>query len=488
MAFLLLNFAEYGESGKNYERDFYNKPLKKQYEALASRYSQLKMFEYERFIQACFLVFAEKKYYISMPSIIRDESLGNNNFLNNIVIRSPRDSHSEPVLPKGLELILIGDIKMSPYGEFIVKGIELIDTSIFKHGETEREAFSVCAFSKKTFVDKNDGIIKSKPAYGIRPDVDSSVLTRDFMEKMYTSTNNYTVPDPVSVRKIYNKWKEYINFRRHYLEEQGKETLPFDDCNAIECYTIQQRDYQDDRKKYDDYILDGLDTSKKDEQIIVTKKFDNSDPFELIQIIIEKNKKELFENTVKGKGEIPDYEQKLKHFTRSEIILQGEDGKKWINVDERYRLFHKDIPPDYSEIEVEFSGKLEVEYNQIEGQFAEKKKKKVAEYIRSRSQDLEKMSKINLSEFKAGLDSRFEHDVTENNDEAIRRDYAAQIKQKEDKVQKQIAEMEKYYKDEIDSIKEKKEKDPDNKAIKVLEQQCDAKSKVFTEDKREEKK
>jgi superfamily I DNA and/or RNA helicase len=462
VAYLFLNFAA--------------NSLRKQYKDLTLRYTQLEMLQYKEFIHACFPVGLEKEYFISMPNFIR-ESPNSSIFLKNIAIRSMRDVFSENILPKGFEVILIGNIRINPYGEFIVKGIELINVSILKHGETPKRAIAESAFINKNVGNIQPVIVSS---YSFTPDVNSSILTSDFMGDLYTSS--YTVPDPTIPRGIYNNWKEYTKFRLHYLAKQDEEKLPFDCCEAIKCYIIPQRDYQDAQEKYDDFILDGLDSTKKEEQIIVTKKFDNSEPFELIQITINKNKKELFVETVRGRGEIPVYEQKLKRFTRSEITLQNENGEKWINVGERYRLFYKDLQPDYSKIESDNKEALESEHNNIEGRYAAELKQEVKEYINRRTAELENNAKTKLFEYKDDLDNRLEQDVAENKDDLMRRSYSAQIKQIEDTIQKQIKNMEKKYKERIDSSRRKKEGKPDEEAIKKLEQQCDDERKVFEND------
>jgi hypothetical protein len=289
MAYLLLNFAGNSDSiSRPYDRDFYNKPLKEQYEALTARYPQLKRFQYEQFIQACFPVGEQRDYYISMPNFIRggDEDV-EAKFFNNIVIRAARGIESRYVLPNGLEIILIGDVSMR-YGELTVKGVELIDGSIFKHGEMAIYATAACAFSNKSLF--NGGNV---PDYSLPVRVDQSIsaLTRDLMLSM--CKRNYTVSNPTTVLKTYREWTEYIKFRKYYLTAQGESGIAFDECEAIKCYVISRRDYQGNPERYDEHILDNLDGIKKDEQVIVTKQFENSEPFALVRVTVDKNKKEL---------------------------------------------------------------------------------------------------------------------------------------------------------------------------------------------------
>lgn len=110
MAYLLLNFAGNSDSGSSRHQDFYNKPLKEQYEALSARYPQLKRFQYEQFIQACFSVGEQRDYYISMPNFIRGGNDAAESFFNNIVVRATANPASRHFLPTGLEIILIGDV------------------------------------------------------------------------------------------------------------------------------------------------------------------------------------------------------------------------------------------------------------------------------------------------------------------------------------------------------------------------------------------
>jgi superfamily I DNA and/or RNA helicase len=471
---LLLNFADKGQNVREWNKDFYNKPLEEQYAALTLRYRQLQRFDYKQLVQICFPVGQEKKYYISMPDFLRGE-IDEESYINNIVVRSPRDGMSEHVLPPGLEVILIGDIKVAPYGEFIVKGIEFIEASTLKCGECEVRAIAMSAFNRKTFTDKNGRTI-TVPEYGVRPGEVDTVLTRDFILEL--CHNYYTVKNPVEALKKYEKWDEYIKFRRYYLDEKGKEGFPFNSCKAATYYIISRRDYDGDPQKYDGSLLPGLDPQKKDEHIVVDKQFDNSEELPLICVTVDKNKKELFAETVKNKIDLPVFEQKLYRFTDSEVTLETADGKKRVYVDDRYRFFHKDIEPDYSGVEAEFAKKLRDAYSEIDGRYGAMLKQQVDEYIGSLTEKLTKESENKLADFATGLANNIEKDIAENNDKAVKEKYADAVKSKEAIGRERLAGMEKSYVEKIAAAKKSKEKNS-AETVKTLEAERQKKHTAF---------
>ncbi|MCL2191814.1 MAG: AAA domain-containing protein [Treponema sp.] len=484
MGHLLLNFAGNSESGSSRLQDFYNTPLKKQYEALVSRYSQLKRFSYEQFIQACFPVTSDKDYYISMPNFLREGLSGSETiYFNNIVIRSPRDGYSEHVLPKGLELIIIGDIRITPHGIFTVKGIEFIDGFIYKKGEKKIHATAACAFGTTSF--PVNGATITVPDYGRNIKEFMSVITRNLMEEICRCC--YTVSKPVDVLRTYENWKEYIGFRNYYLEEQGKDTMPIDSCEAIKCYVISKSDYQKNREKYDEHILDDHDRIRSDTQIVVTKQFENSEAFPLVRVIIDKNKRELFADK-KNKGDRPVFVQKLNRFTRSNVSLENIANGRWISIDERYGgLYEKDIEPDYSQEESRFTQKLKFAYLEIDGRFAAILKQRLTEYVRNRAESLESDYAKRLSDYKNELARSLERDVSENKDAGVRAEYAAQVKKKEDIVRAESQKMEEQYTKKIESAQKGKEKSV-KETVVILEKQRGEERIAFAEKLAQQKK
>ncbi|MDR1912726.1 MAG: AAA family ATPase [Helicobacteraceae bacterium] len=460
MAYLLLNFAGNSDSGSARVQDFYNKPLKEQYETLTTRYSQLKRFGYEQFIQACFPVGEQRDYYISMPNFIREGyENAETNFFNNIVIRATRNAASEYVLPNGLEVILIGDVSIK-YDALIVKGIELIDGAIYKRGEMKIYATAACAFTTRSSL--ANGRTVRVPEYGFNLSQNTSAITRDLMLTM--CQRNYAVSDPKVALDVYYKWSNYLAFRKYYLAEQGKDRIPFDKCEAIKCYVVSKRDYQSNLEKYDEHILDNLESIRKDEQIIVTKRFDNSDPFELIRVTIDKNKKELFSDLVKGK---PTFEQKLWRFTRKDISLENA-RKQRVLVGERYKLYSDDIEPDYSGVEKDFQSDLEKAYAEIDDRYSAALKRRIAEYMEKRTAELTGLDEATLAADAKELADNLARDVSENNDVAIRRE----IKAKEDAYKAREAKVKFQYKWEIFVVKKNEENRKDNEVaekVKKLE-------------------
>lgn len=453
MAYLLLNFVGNSELGSNYHQDFYNKSLKEQYDGLAARYSQLKRFGYEQFIQSCFPVGEQREYFMSMPNFIRDNDK-EANFYNNIVIRATRNNSSKYLLPGGMEAILIGDISMR-YGEFIVKGIELIDGSIYKYGEMPIKGIASCAFSNKSF-SLASGQTITVPEYGINLKQTQSVLTRDLMFEMCKRC--YTVSEPVGVLATYQKWNDYIAFREYYLEEQGRDGIPFDDVEAITAYVVSKREYQNSPERYDEHILDDLDAIRKDDQVLVTKQFENSERFPLVRITLDKNKKELFKTTVRGKGETPEFEQKLKRFTNADISLESEDGKRRVSIDERFRFFFADIEPDYSAVEAEYQRVLDSTIKEIDSRYAAQLKQSLDTYLKAKEAEYLKEESTQLETMKNRQAQVLASEVAENRDKTIRKEWEEAVKLAENVVKTNRDSTKKKYEDKIASIKKNKAK------------------------------
>ena len=469
MSYLLLNFAGKSEAGSKLKKDVYNTPLKDQYENLRNRYSELKHTEFKLFIDKCFPPFT-KKYFISIPNILRKELEEDEpKFINNVVLRSPRWAVSETMLPKGIDVILIGDISIK-HREFQVKGIEFIDESVYKHGETELEATAAIAL---TMGNRNEVYF---PEYGLsREDREDNILTWDVMDEI--SSGSYTIPDPAGAIEIYNEWNEYIAFREYYLREQGNEFIPFDQCEAIKCYPIPKNEYHNNREKYEGFLLKGLDTKKDD--ILVTKQFDDVEMLPLIQTILDKNRKELMQTLKNGK---PEFELKLNRFTRSEVQLESStDRKRYIRIGDRYKFSSEDIEPDYSETESEFSKKLKLEHEEIDRRFNAALTNTITEHIQSRIEVLKKRDDEILTQYEKELSNNLEKDVAENKDEAVLKQYNAIIKSKEKVKDQQAEKIKGTYNKRIREVEKGKDKDH-NKTIEELKSRRDSELKALEEE------
>jgi len=453
--YLLLDFIR-KDSGSDRFDDYYNKALKDQYNSLAIRHSLRA--GYENLIQTCFPVGEERSYYVSMPDIIREDAENEEKkFINNVVIRSKRGGASNFVLPLGKELILIGDLKKDD-GQFTVKGIEFIDGSIYKQGEHKITATAACAFKFRTGT--------KFPDYGlnkwIEPDI--SVFNRDTILSMCKTC--YTIPDPPEAIDLYNRWNEYIDFRKYYLEQLGAKDIPFDGCEAVKCFVVSRSDYKKDQERYDDHILDDLDQMRGDEQVIVTKSFENNEPFDLVRVILDKNKKELFSNVTKEKN-FPIFELNLRRFTKQAVSLVSEDGKYEVSVDERYRLFFKDIEPDYKEIEEKYSKDLEKKTDEVDRKYASVVDQEIREYVKKRTAELEKKDEEALSSYEKKLADCLLKDVADNKDETIRKEYAKRVKELEESEKKQASIIQNQLNKKIATVKTDNKK-PEDEDVAVL--------------------
>jgi Ni2+-binding GTPase involved in maturation of urease and hydrogenase len=412
MNYLLLNFATKSENGSTRREDFFNNPLSTQYANIQKKYSQLKRIDLERFIRSCFDMYKQQYYYILSPNFYsyNDEDL----HFNNIIIRPETNNLQQQLLPQNAELILIGDVSIKN-GEFIVKGIEVIDSYLPHIGELKVQAIAANAFRTKSF--SNNGKYITVADYGdIKPGRIDSVFTRDFMNDLLSYF--FIVPQPQTVFAAYDKWNRYIKFRQYYLSEQAKNGVEINSCEVVTAYVISKLTYKNEPEKYDKFILDELEAIKKDEQIIVTKQFSQSEPLPLLRITVDRNKKELFQDTVKNKN-IPKFEQMLKRFTRAELSLSNSDGKKKIFLDERYRLFSADIEPDYNELENQYQNQLKKVFEEINSRYASAIKQRVDAAVDAEQKKLQIISKEQIAAKTKLLSENLENDVTENADKDI---------------------------------------------------------------------
>lgn len=359
MAFLLLNFTQKIETGSKWKDDLYVKPLKEQYDILLNKYSGIgrRCPQFESFVQMCCHTQSAKKYFLSTPDILReDANTENDGFYNNIVLR-PESDPANIILPQNTDVIFLGNINMR-FGEYIVKGFELLDRNVHKYGEMEIFGIAQCAFTVKSIL--NGKVI---PDYG-KLEPGSSIFTRDVMHDL--RTKYYPVPDHVSALRKYEELKRYIDFRNYYLEQLGKNYEPINDCEVITAYAIKKSQYNKEPDKYKPYLLEGEEL--KGEEILLDKEIGEAEALPLVRVVIKKSKKELEEQTDKKTGRSL-LESRLSRFTKQFIALRKEpprqgneegfdERKDTIPLDERLRFCQKDIAPDYTDLDKQEKNKI----------------------------------------------------------------------------------------------------------------------------------
>lgn len=220
MGYLYLNFLENMNQGSKSWDDFYTSSLKEQYEVIKRKVGL--NINFQEFLSYAFPTQTSKNYYISMPSFdrrVKHDRRGKD-VIYNIVIRPEKDSYLNNVVPNNYDLMIIGDVTFNNVIDITIKGIELIDINVAKFGEIKVNCYAATATTTKSFTTR-DGRSVTVPDYGTR-DLQSAVLTHDFVDRLCNDISSYPVPNPEEALNTFQKWQNYINFRKYYLGKQSE--------------------------------------------------------------------------------------------------------------------------------------------------------------------------------------------------------------------------------------------------------------------------
>lgn len=296
MNYLYLDFAfNLNNGGENWD-DYFSTSLIKQYANIYKKVGHTTKpteNDLSRFINICFNPMEQKNYYFSMPAFNRDPEIDKkkgNKLYRNIIIRPEKTSLMNDFLPKGQDLILIGDIKS--LGEqslgtkmFVVKGIETINEVKSNKYELPIIACSKNAFNQREI---NNWIGETyRNNFGINSAINNNLILKLVEVPYYIKEVNY-------VLNKYQDWKEYINFRKYYLEEQSKRSMEFSNCELLHTFVVPKQIYRMKEEKLKNLLLD--EYFSRDEQVVLTKNIENSEPFPLVKIEVDYNKKLLYSN------------------------------------------------------------------------------------------------------------------------------------------------------------------------------------------------
>ena len=343
MAYIFLSFSEHLDQTTNFKNEFYNLSLVKQYELLKKRIPLERQITYfTDFIENCFPSGFEKKYYFSCPNFLRKkvQKEGSPAYLRNVVIRPELTLSMKRFLPDNQNIILIGDIYEGGKLKMLqVKGIQFIDASMSSPNDLVEYGAACNSFTKTIWsiqdVDYND-----------------TFFTPNKVNELITSC--YTVKNPDIVKKTFDEWEQYINFRNYYLEEQSKRNFKLDSVEYIDSYAINKKDYRKNSSIYDDYILDGLKEFTYGDMIVLSQKIEDAEPFPLIRLNIDRNKKKFNENKVNKRGKLVNEEEcKIRSLACDNVFITSLDP----NSDSKYK--NKDGKPQ----KIQFSELLNSGYS-----------------------------------------------------------------------------------------------------------------------------
>lgn len=351
---------------------------------------------FKEFMNQCFNPYKTNIYHFSMPAFDRRAECDKkgNYIYRNVVIRPEKDSLIKRFLPDGQDVIIIGDIKCLKNNLFVVKGIELIDE--ISEEESEISVQCNCSVAYELRILPN-GI--RVPNFGVNIDEYSAnnILINDFIYKLVYGP--FYVRQYKKVLQTYEEWKDYILFRKQYLEAQSEKCIRFNKCEILNTFIIPRNVYRLNEERYSGLLLNK--ELVRDDQIVITENVDGAESFPLVSIEVDFNKKEIY-SAMTEKDRKPKEELLLNRFTRQDISLTAQEpsnnqtGIKSIQLDERYKIFAEDILPNTDKYEKEFENdylndkaKVETQYNNIIND-------EVHEYLDDLSLqlDLEKNNKI----------------------------------------------------------------------------------------------
>ena len=441
MAYLYLNFAENMQSGSKSWDDFYTEPLPKQYEKIKKKLGGLAPATLQGFLQSAIASQVQRTYFISVPGF--DRRVKTNRWgkrcINNIVIRPIHDLYTDLVLPRNLDLILIGDLTFDSVTAVTVKGIELIDTNVVKFGEKEVVCTALCAFTTKTVLNRNTGRSFQASDYGDHVNLYDAVLTNDFINKLCTEC--YPVPHPEQAIWTLEEWRKYISFRKYYLKKQSERCEGINGVAVCDSYILTKEVFRRNSDRLSAFLLDDIAEFGKGEQVILSREESGSESFPLIRVEIRKNRKAVLSDTIgkNGRGK-PKFEIHLRRYTNEAMGLSSsrpsydENGNvpkgyrfEQYLLGERYLFTYIDEEPDCSALERECEKAIEEKCVQIDNKYASIIARELDRYMASVVPGLDEKYQKLFDEYERDLAASLERDIAENNDKEVRDRYEREI-------------------------------------------------------------
>ena len=431
MGYLFLSFSEHLTTTSRNKSDLYNASLVDQFEVLQRRIPpERRTSSLEVFIERCFPSGIRKKYYFSCPNFLREKKQVNDGkaaFLNNVVIRPEFTLSMKQCLPDNQNIILIGDVYESDrLRMFQVKGLELIDEGVSSQNDMLAEAEACSAFERN--------------AWSIRgADYSETLFTPNFIADLIEGC--YTVSNPGEVRKVYEEWNRYFQFRNYYLEEQSKRNFLLDSCEFVNSYAINRKDYKKNSLVYDEYILDDSDDFKKGDMVVLSQKVAEAEDFPLIRLTIDRNKKEFdAAKVLKGNKLVSEEERKIRSLASDNVFITsinpesneakangktnfGTLFKSGYALGDRFRVITKDIEPSehLKQLEFEYGQNLDLRLQNIDDIFDKKISDELTVLCNQKDEEIASRASDLIEERRRKLNDSLKQDVTMNSDPDILR-------------------------------------------------------------------
>ena len=443
MAYLFLSFCEHLDEGRKSRNELYNQSLREQFKFLQNRIPLERQSEsLEDFIGQCFPTGLSKKYFLSCPNFLREKTTstnGKSSYLNNVVVRPELTLSMNQILPDNQNIILIGDIFESEKSSvLVVKGMEFIDSSMSSPHDLPVNAQACLSFEKGKSQSRAGTLVTYKIWSIDRVNLSDSLFTPDFVYDLIQ--NCYTVKKPEQVRRTYEIWKQYMDFRKYYLEEQSKRNFLLDSAEFIDSYAVNKREYRKNSSIYDDYILDGSDKFKQGEMIVLKSQVEDAEPFPLIRLNIDRNKKKFNEATIFKQGRSTNEEEKrIRSLSSDNVFITQEDPNKRSKNDsesridfnilldagyilgDRFKIITFDVLPEQhlQELELQCGKDINQAYKTIDDKYAKIERDELNDVVNIFKKQGQEDIEHQVNEEQKRRDYTLEQEIIENTDAEI---------------------------------------------------------------------
>ncbi|TCT16010.1 superfamily I DNA and/or RNA helicase [Natranaerovirga pectinivora] len=447
--YLYIDFAQYLKSGSRNRNDVYIEPLEEQFEKVhrkLSLHGKNDITDLRKFVSLCFPSI-KSTYYVSLPSFERSietfSQFGQTyECIYNMVIRPEKSGIVSSVLPKELDVVLVGDLVFrNNIISFVVKGLDLIDENVEKFGELRIESAAACA------IGKND---KNLPDYGLdNRDLYKPFLTRD--KVLSLCENVYPIENPEKAIIIFEEWKKYVYFRKYFLNIQSQRSERIDNVSYIHAYSISRSEYRKNEETYESHLLDGNKNFIQKDQVLLDKYTEGAAEFSLIKVEISKNLAEINRFLARDK-KISNYERDLRRFSRTQVALSQNNPCNDVSVGINENLLYLgnrvafeaiDIEPDCEDIISFFEEKLRRSDSFVDEKYRGIIREVISEYEKKEDKRLDEEMQKAIDEYFESLDYNYEADVEHNTDKNIAKRYSARVKEINIKYDKQKKQLEK---------------------------------------------
>ena len=481
MAYLFISFADRLDRDISTKNELFGDSLRSQFNNLQKRIPLRRQTNnFQRFIETCFPTGLAKKYYISCPNFLREKNeskSGKTQFLDNVVIRPELTMSMRSYLPDNQNVILIGKIVEGGKQKlFEVKGIQLIDDSMRSPHDLVVSAMACNSFA----VEKRSGV---NGTFNVSI---WSIPNVDYNETYFTPNNVYelirscyTVSQPEEVRKKYEEWNKYIEFRNYYLQEQSKRNFKLDSAQFVKAYAVNRKEYRRNSSIYEDYLLDKRPEFSYGEMILLSDKIEEAEEFPVVRLTIDRNKKSFEAAKVLKRGKnISEEERAIRSLASDNVFITSLDPMSIIRNDEhpkigdmlsagyalgdRFKVFSYDILPEehLAELEYEHDIALDEKYKSIDSKYEKKIASEVEALVKKLEKEYDSEIESSLKNKKKELALSLDSDVKENKDTKI----LAKIQNLQSQIKKEIVKK---------NPKDKKEKETEyqERISKLLEKE-----------------